>query len=152
MSNKFTLSLRVRNYECTQDGEVRHDVYQNYLAYARHQFLHYLSLDCETLSEKHVCLNVAKSTLTYPVSLSNGEEFTIETEVERQQRTTFKFIQIIKRLPDKQQAVHGEFWIRALHKNKMMMPDEIIALVPELDILGQPNKPYRRHPWNRRRA
>ncbi|WP_133012961.1 acyl-CoA thioesterase [Marinomonas flavescens] len=90
-----TSFFSVRDYECDMQGIVNNSVYQNYLEHARHSFIKSRGLDFAEITESGIHLVLMKAELEYKRSLKSGDDFFIETFVERISRFKFVFHQTI---------------------------------------------------------
>ncbi|MDF2182363.1 acyl-CoA thioesterase [Neptuniibacter sp. CAU 1671] len=103
----FRLEMKVRDYECDLQGIVNNGVYFNYLEHARHEFLLEKGIDFAALTAQGIHLVVVRSELDYRQSLTSGDRFAIEVQVERISRVKFGFRQQVIRLSDNQVVLHG---------------------------------------------
>jgi len=94
------LTLKVRDYECDIQGVVNNSVYQQYLEHARHEFLRVKGVDFAELVRKKIHLVVVRVELDYKQSLLPGDEFWVETCIERSSKIRFDFLQRIYRSED----------------------------------------------------
>ncbi|MEO9656361.1 acyl-CoA thioesterase [Marinomonas sp.] len=85
----------VRDYECDMQGIVNNSVYQNYLEHARHLFIKLKGLDFAKITAQGIHLVLIKAELNYKRSLKSGDEFYIQTHVERQSKLKLIFVQEI---------------------------------------------------------
>jgi len=129
MSDLFTITLDVRDYECDLQGIVNNSVYQNYLEHARHQFLKAKNIDFAKLTAQGIHLVVIKAELEYKQSLKPGDQFTVSVTMEKVGRVRWAFVQEIRRQPDDLLMVAGR--ISGVGLNKKGRP----YLVPEVDVL-----------------
>jgi len=96
----FSLDFKVRDYECDLQGVVNNSVYQNYLEHARHEFLLAKGIHFAELASAGVNLVVLRAELDYKASLTSGDEFYVDLQVERASRVRFAFVQNIYRKSD----------------------------------------------------
>ena len=89
------IAFNVRDYECDMQGIVNNSVYQNYLEHARHQFIKSKGLDFSEITKNGVHLVLIKAALEYKRSLKSGDNFIVETMVDRLSRFKFSFHQKI---------------------------------------------------------
>ena len=116
MSQKFTLDLKVRDYECDLQGVVNNAVYQNYLEHARHEFLLNRGIDFAALARDGINLVVIRAELDYRSPLRSGDHFRITTAVEQISPVRFAFHQTILRLPEEQPVVTARILGTALNR------------------------------------
>jgi acyl-CoA thioester hydrolase len=129
MSDLFTITLDVRDYECDLQGIVNNSVYQNYLEHARHQFLKAKNIDFAKLTAQGIHLVVLKAELEYKQSLKPGDQFTVSVSMEKVGRVRWAFVQEIRRQPDDTLMVAGR--ISGVGLNERGRP----YLVPEVEVL-----------------
>src|SRR5690554_3617055 len=97
MSDRDSLSMSVRDYECDLQGVVNNAVYQRYLEHSRHEFLKKQGVDFAACTRAGIHLVVVRAELNYRQSLSSGDRFRVETVMRRQGRLRFAFHQRILR-------------------------------------------------------
>ena len=102
MDYAHQLSFKVRDYECDLQGVVNNAVYQNYLEHARHDFLRERGVNFAAMTARGIHLIVIRAELDYRRSLKSGDEFTVCSNVQRQTRLRFEFLQDIFRSSDQQ--------------------------------------------------
>lgn len=100
MSVPHSLRLSVRDYECDMQGVVNNAVYQNYLEHARHECLKASGIDFAAVTRSGINLVVTRAELDYKASLLPGDNFVVETRMERVSRLRFAFHQRILRESD----------------------------------------------------
>lgn len=98
----FTLSFKVRDYECDLQGVVNNGVYMNYLEHARHEFLLAKGLDFAELAKKKINLMVIEANLKYKRPLVSGDIFWIGVNFEAASKVRFHFLQDVYRESDNQ--------------------------------------------------
>jgi acyl-CoA thioester hydrolase len=132
---RFTLELKVRDYECDMQGIVNNSVYQNYLEHARHEFLLSVGIDFNQLTKEKVFLVVVRAELDYKTSLRGGDAFVIGLNLERVSPIRFVFLQDIFRCPDLRMVLSARTTGTALNeKGRPFLPPEFAAL------MNQPEK------------
>ena len=101
MSNEtFKVDLEVRDYECDIEGIVNNAVYMNYLEHARHLFLRDRGFDFAELTRIGIHLVVLRIEADYLYPLRSGDNFYVNTRLERISKLRFGFLQDIFRTPD----------------------------------------------------
>lgn len=95
----FSISMEVRDYECDMQGIVNNAVYQNYLEWARHQFLLSRGLDFAELTRQGIIVVVIKAELDYLKPLRSRDEFQVTVGTQRLSRLKLQFNQQILRVP-----------------------------------------------------
>lgn len=81
-NNPFSLSCKVRDYECDMQGIVNNAVYMNYLEHARHEFLHAIGLNFRTLLDKEIYLVLVHAELQFKKPLQSGQNFSVTCRIE----------------------------------------------------------------------
>jgi len=97
---RFTLDLKVRDYECDVQGIVNNAVYMNYLEHCRHEFLLAAGIDFNRLAAEKVFLVVVRAELDYKLPLRGGDAFWVGLNLERVSPLRFVFRQDIYRRDD----------------------------------------------------
>ena len=97
---RFTLDMKVRDYELDAQGVVNNAVYQNYLEHCRHEFLLSQGIDFNRLTSEKVFLVVVRVEIDYQAPLRGGDAFWIGLNLERISPLRFVFIQDIYRQRD----------------------------------------------------
>ncbi|MBU0937155.1 MAG: acyl-CoA thioesterase [Spirochaetes bacterium] len=129
MSQPFTVSMQVRDYELDMQGIVNNSVYQNYLEHARHEYLKSIGLDFADFARRGINLVVFRAELDYKASLTSGDTFTISVRMVRESRLKFAFLQDIVRSSDNKAIMSAKIIGTALAANGR--PE----IPPELDLL-----------------
>jgi len=114
---RFTLDMKVRDYECDAQGVVNNAVYQNYLEYCRHEFLLSLGIDFNRLTREKIFLVVVRAELDYKTSLRGGDSFWIGLNLERTSPLRFVFSQDIYRRDDQRLVLSARITGTALKEN-----------------------------------
>ena len=117
MENKiFSLQLKVRDYENDSGGGVNNAVYLNYLEFARYEYLREeLKWDLQSLAAQNIGFVLTRIEIDFRRSLVAGDEFVIETTMERESRRIFLFTQNIYRLQDRKLMVSGKVFATAVN-------------------------------------
>jgi acyl-CoA thioester hydrolase len=96
---------QVRDYELDIYGGVNAATYLNYMEEARKQYLTGLGFDLMAMFKRNLGFVVGRYEIDYLWSLYGGDEFVVETTMERVSRLQVEFVQNIYRLPDRKQVV-----------------------------------------------
>jgi len=127
---RFTLELKVRDYECDTQGIVNNAVYQNYLEHARHEFLLSVGLDFNRFTQEKVFLVVVRAELDYKTPLRSGDAFLIGLNLKRVSPIRFVFLQDIFRCSDLRLVLSARTTGTALNeKGRPFLPPEFVALM-----------------------
>lgn len=130
-SEQYTLSFKVRDYECDIVGVLNNAVYQCYLEHARHEFLKTIGIDFARLAKRNISLATLKIDLDYRYPLRSGDEFIVTLAMERISRFKFKFNQDIYRQSDNKLILNGIVIGTALNaKGRPEIPKELEELLP----------------------
>lgn len=105
--NPYTLTLKVRDYECDMEGIVNNAVYLNYLEHARHEFLKTVGVDFAELTRRGIHPVVIRAEVDYIAPLRSGDRFRIDVRVERVSRLRVAFVQQIRRLSGAPEVTDG---------------------------------------------
>lgn len=97
---RFTLDMKVRDYELDAQGVVNNAVYLNYLEHGRHEFLLSHGIDFNRLTNEGVLLLVVRSELDYKTPLRGGDSLWVGLNLERVSPLRFAFLQDIWRQED----------------------------------------------------
>ncbi len=79
----YTLTLKVRDYECDLQGIVNNSVYQQYLEHTRHEFIKEMDLDFAQLHKDGIDMVVARIEMAFKTPLTSGDEALITLKVEK---------------------------------------------------------------------
>lgn len=93
--DKFSISFKVRDYECDMQGIVNNAVYLNYLEHARHEFLESVGLSFKRLTEQGIFLVALKAEQLYKKSLVTGQSFHVTCEMIPESKFKVRFNQEI---------------------------------------------------------
>ena len=117
MDYAHRLSFKVRDYECDLQGVVNNAVYQNYLEHARHEFLQERGINFAAVTAGGIHLIVIRAELDYRRPLKSGDEFTVCSNVQRQTKLRFEFLQDIIRSSDQRLMLQARIIGTSLNKN-----------------------------------
>lgn len=102
----FSLTMKVRDYECDLQGVVNNSNYQHYMEHTRHEFLESLGENFGAMHEKGVDAFVSRVDIQFKVSLKSGDTFVSGLEV-RKDGPKLVFDQFIYRQSDGALAAKG---------------------------------------------
>ena len=93
----FSLSLKVRDYECDMQGIVNNAIYQHYLEHARHEYLLSHGLSFAEMTREGIVIVVVRAELDYRKSLQAGDAFQVTVKAARPTPVRLVFEQSILR-------------------------------------------------------
>ena len=126
----YQLDMKVRDYECDMQGIVNNAVYQNYLEWARHEFLMSRGLSFAELTERGIIIVVTRAELDYRQSLRSGDSFRISVIARQISRIRMEFEQEIRKQPDQQLMLQARITATSLDQNRRpYFPAELKALL-----------------------
>ena len=102
----FTLTDKVRDYECDLQGVVNNSNYQHYMEHTRHEFLESLGEIFGKMHEQGIDAFVSKLEIQFKNSLRSGDRYLSCLNVYKQ-GVKLVFEQDIYRLPDNVLATKG---------------------------------------------
>ena len=120
MDYRFTLPMKVRDYECDLQGIVNNANYQHYAEHTRHEFLRSEGLSFAELHDRGIDAVVARITLNYKLPLHSGDEFLSCMNVEKE-GVRYVFFQDILRIPDHKLVMRAKVDIVCLVKGKLVI-------------------------------
>lgn len=103
----FEVTLQVRDYECDMQGIVNNAVYQNYLEFARHEYLRSRGLDFADLTRRGIIVVLVRAELDYVRSLRAGDTFSVSVRPRMLSRLKLAFDQEIRLLPGGEQSLRA---------------------------------------------
>jgi len=104
---KYSLELRVRDYECDLQGIVNNANYQHYLEHARHEYIRTLGLDFSELHAQGIDFVVARLEMAFKIPLKSGDDFIVTVSMKKE-GIRWIFLQDILRLPDHKIVVRAK--------------------------------------------
>jgi len=130
MTAVFSLEMKVRDYECDMQGIVNNAVYQNYLEWARHEFLLSRGLSFADLTARGVIIVVIRAELDYRESLRTGDSFEVTVSARQSSRVRMTFDQEIRRQPGGEIVLQAQITATSLNERKRpYFPAELQALL-----------------------
>lgn len=96
----YTLSFKVRDYECDLQGIVNNANYQHFLEHARHEFIQTLGLSFADLHDQGVDFVVARLEMAFKTPLKSKDSFSVTVDMKKE-GLRWVFRQNIYREPDK---------------------------------------------------
>lgn len=133
-NNPFLLYMKVRDYECDSGNGVNNAVYLNYLEFGRYEYLREeLKWDVPALTAQGIGFVLAKIEIDFRRSLVAGNEFVIETSMERETKRRFLFTQNLYRLPDRKLIITGKIFATAINikTGRSEIPEVLESLLGE---------------------
>ena len=79
----FSLSLKVRDYECDMQGIVNNAIYHHYLEHAPHEYLLSHGLSFAEMTREGIVIVLVRAELDYRKSLQAGDEFQVTVKAAR---------------------------------------------------------------------
>ncbi|MBR0243302.1 MAG: acyl-CoA thioesterase [Bacteroidaceae bacterium] len=128
MDYRYTLPMKVRDYECDLQGIVNNANYQHYTEHTRHEFILSEGISFSDLHDRGIDCVVARITMFYKTPLRSGDEFLSCLNVAKE-RARYVFYQDIYRLPDHKLAMRATVDVVCLVDGKLVVG------VEELDAL-----------------
>jgi acyl-CoA thioester hydrolase len=127
---RFSLDMKVRDYELDAQGIVNNAVYFNYLEHCRHEFLLAAGVDFNRLTSERVYLVVLRAELDYKAPLRGGDAFRIGLDLERVSPLRFAFLQDIHRRRDSRLVLSARTTGTAVNeKGRPCLPAELDKLL-----------------------
>lgn len=123
---RFSLRMKVRDYECDLQGIVNNANYQHYTEHTRHEFLLQQGVSFAGLHQQGIDAVVARINMTFRKPLHSGDEFLSCLNVTKE-GVKYMFYQDIYRLPD------FELSNRAVVTAVCVDNGKLIAGLPQLD-------------------
>lgn len=126
---RFTLDMRVRDYECDMQGIVNNAVYQHYLEHARHRFLAHSGLSFSELTRAGVIIVMVRAEIDYRGSLRADDAFTVSVETSRPTPLRLQFEQEIWRRGESRILVRASITTTAVNeRGRPYFPESLTAL------------------------
>ena len=99
MEYLYTLTMKVRDYECDLQGIVNNANYQHYTEHTRHEFLRTRGVSFADLHARGIDAVVARMQLQFKCPLRSGDSFESCLAL-RKEGIKYVFVQDIYRVPD----------------------------------------------------
>ena len=115
---KFSIEMKVRDYECDIQGVVNNANYQHYLEHARHEFLESIGSSFSHLHERGIDPMVSKITIEYKHPLRGGDVFVVCINMERR-GAKLVFLQDIYNKADNSLSVKSEVDVICLKEGRL---------------------------------
>ena len=128
MEYRYSLRMKVRDYECDLQGIVNNANYQHYTEHTRHEFILEQGISFADLHQRGIDAVVARLTMSFKTPLRSGDEFLSCLNVTKE-GPRYVFHQDIYRLPDHQLSLRATVDIACVVNGKLVMG------APELDAL-----------------
>ncbi|MDL2212497.1 acyl-CoA thioesterase [Bacteroides sp. OttesenSCG-928-J23] len=100
----YSLTLKVRDYECDLQGIVNNANYQHYLEHTRHEFLLSIGVSFAEMHKQGVDPVVARINIAFKTPLRSGDEFVSKLYI-RKEGIKYVFYQDIFRKSDNKRVV-----------------------------------------------
>lgn len=123
------ITLKVRDYECDQQGIVNNAVYMNYFEHARHEYLEQVGLNFKALVDQGIFLIVTEAKLQYKRPLQAGEIFVVNSQPVLESKFRVIFEQEIVNAQGEKTTL-ATVIIAGINQNKKLIPlDKIFSLI-----------------------
>ena len=126
----FSLTMKVRDYECDIQGVVNNANYLHYLEHTRHEFLESLGVSFGELHEKKVDAVVSHINISYKASLFGGNTFISALRLTKKGVKIIFFQQIIRQ-EDQKLCCEAEVEIVILENGKLTRGDYFDPLIKD---------------------
>ena len=127
----FSLTMKVRDYECDLQGIVNNANYLHYTEHTRHEFLRAHGISFADLHQRGIDAVVARINMQFKTPLRSGDEF-VSTLNLRQDGIKYIFDQKILRLPNMVMVNRSEVTIVCLINGQIGTTLELDALVKKV--------------------
>ncbi|MGL4994514.1 MAG: acyl-CoA thioesterase [Bacteroidales bacterium] len=128
---KYTLELKVRDYECDLQGIVNNAVYQNYLEHTRHEFLEENGISFAALHAQGIDPVVSRITIDFKKPLRSGDRFESKLNL-RKEGLKFIFEQAIYRKSDGAMNIEAKVETVSLVNGKLTRGTELEYIFGDL--------------------
>ncbi len=128
MEYRYTLEMKVRDYECDLQGIVNNANYQHYCEHTRHEFIASAGISFAELHERGIDAVVARLDMSFKTPLRSADRFLSCLNVSKD-GARYVFLHKLYRLPDMKLCMLG-------HTDVVCVVNGRLATgVPELDAL-----------------
>ena len=129
----FSITLKVRDYECDLQGIVNNANYQHYLEHARHEFLNSKNVSFADLHSRGIDAVVARINMAFKTPLTSGDEFRCTVDVKKE-GIKYVFTQNIYRASDDKIVVMATVETVCLVNGRLRECQELDDIfIPETD-------------------
>ncbi len=125
---RFSLALKVRDYECDLQGVVNNANYQHYLEHARHEFLLSKGISFSDLHQQGIDLIVTRAEIDYRYPLRSRDMFEVKVDVQKEGNVRIVFYQGIFRIPDGKLIASAKITGAATHNGRPVFPGQDLLL------------------------
>ncbi len=129
---RYTLRMKVRDYECDLQGIVNNANYLHYTEHTRHEFLLAERVSFAQLHEQGIDAVVARITISFKQPLHSGDEFLSCLNVEKK-GVKYIFYQDIYRLPDYELCNRAEVTTVCVVNGKLSAGIDILDKIANQD-------------------
>lgn len=126
----FSLTLKVRDYECDLQGIVNNANYQHYTEHTRSEFLRSRLTGVENLHQRGIDTVVARLQMQFKTPLRPGDTFRSELQL-RKEGLKYVFLQELVRTADEKLCLRAETTVVCLVNGRLGECPELDALLPE---------------------
>ena len=129
----FSLTIKVRDYECDLQGVVNNSNYQHYMEHTRHEFLESLGENFGAMHEKGVDAFVSRVDIHFKTSLRSGDSFISCLNVSKN-GPKLVFDQYIYRASDQALAAKGQVECVVVENGKLTRGeyfDDVLKKIPQ---------------------
>lgn len=91
-TTKFSIAMKVRDYECDLQGIVNNAVYLNYLEHARHEYLESIGLNFKKLVDRGIYFVAVQAEQIYKKALMPGQNFIVTCQMLPESKFKARFI------------------------------------------------------------
>ncbi len=137
----FSITLKVRDYECDLQGIVNNANYQHYLEHARHEFLCSKNVSFADLHQRGIDAVVARINMAFKTPLTSGDTFRCTVDVKKE-GIKYVFDQNIYRAADDKLVVKATVETVCLVNGRLrecLELDEIFFPETNTQIFGLPH-------------
>ena len=129
-STLFSVKASVRDYECDMQGVVNNAIYQNYLEWARHEYLKSRGLDFADLTKRGIIVVVVRAELDYLAPLRSSDTFTVTVSTRRTSRLRLVFDQEIRVQPHYNLALKAQITTTCVNeRNRPYFHEDLARLL-----------------------